>query len=445
MYSWLVALHLVGLVVFLVSHAVSMWVAFRVRGETNRDVVAALLGMSARGSQVMYLGLLLLGIGGLGAAATAGWLTAPWVVASYVVIVLVIVLMYVVGAPYYYGLRDGLEGTDKVARLDDAELVARLRTSRPEPLAAIGGARAARPDRPDDRQARRVAVRRIAADGQEPADRVRRRGPCPSPRSDRRTVNAHVPSGGAALQPRPAARRVFVERRRRHPGPERPGAHARRAERRTVGRRRRRGGQPRRHHARQGPRRRRGQDPLRVRPDTADKSACTGDCATNWPPLTSDAAPTIGAGLDASNFATLARDDGSKQVTFFGHPLYYFAGDTAAGQTNGQGKGGKWFVVDATGKSVSAEASPAASAPASAATGGAAVALAKISLGNVLTGGDKGLTLYMFTPDTAKKSACTGDCATSWPPFTSDAAPTLGAGSTRRTSRRSPATTARSR
>ncbi len=95
MYAWLVALHLVGLVVFLVSHAVSMWVAFRVRGETSRDVVAALLGMSARGSQVMYLGLLLLGVGGLGAAATAGWLTAPWAVASYAVIVLVIVLMYV--------------------------------------------------------------------------------------------------------------------------------------------------------------------------------------------------------------------------------------------------------------------------------------------------------------------------------------------------------------
>ena len=79
MYSWLVVLHLVGLAVFLVAHGVSMWVAFRIRGEPNRDLVAALLGMSARGSQAMYLGLVLLGIGGLGAAASAGWLTAGWV------------------------------------------------------------------------------------------------------------------------------------------------------------------------------------------------------------------------------------------------------------------------------------------------------------------------------------------------------------------------------
>ena len=60
--------------------------AFRIRRESDRDVISALLGLSSRGSQVMYLGFLLLGIGGLGAAVNAGWLTAPWVVASYVVI-----------------------------------------------------------------------------------------------------------------------------------------------------------------------------------------------------------------------------------------------------------------------------------------------------------------------------------------------------------------------
>jgi Predicted integral membrane protein (DUF2269) len=139
MYPWLVALHLIGFALFLVTHGVSMWVAFRIRRETSREVLAALLGMSSRSNQVMYLGLILLGIGGLGAGATAGWLGAPWVVASYAVFLAVLLLMFVVASPYYYRLRDGLEGTDKVARLDDEALADQLRTRRPEALALIGG------------------------------------------------------------------------------------------------------------------------------------------------------------------------------------------------------------------------------------------------------------------------------------------------------------------
>jgi hypothetical protein len=139
MYAWLVALHLVGFALFLAMHGVSMWAAFRVRGEPNREVVAALLGLSATGNRVMYLGFLLLGIGGLGAAAQVGWLTAPWVVASYIVLAVVILLMYIVGAGFYYTLRDGLVGTEKTPRLDDAELIARLDNRRPEALTLIGG------------------------------------------------------------------------------------------------------------------------------------------------------------------------------------------------------------------------------------------------------------------------------------------------------------------
>jgi hypothetical protein len=134
-----VALHLLGLVVFLLCHAVSMWVAFRIRGETSREVIAAMLGMSARGNQVMYLGLLLLGIGGLGAAASAGILLAPWVIASYVVVIVTLVAMWAMGAGFYYPLREGLEGTEKTPRLDDAALRATLAGSRrPEALAAVG-------------------------------------------------------------------------------------------------------------------------------------------------------------------------------------------------------------------------------------------------------------------------------------------------------------------
>jgi predicted RND superfamily exporter protein len=139
MYAWLVALHLVGFVVFLVCHAVSMWVAFRIRSEPDRAVIAAMLEMSSRGNQVMYLGLILLGVGGLGAASVAGWLTAPWVVASYAVVAVTLVAMWAMGAGFYYPLREGLEGTEKTPRLEDEALRATIAASRrPEALAAIG-------------------------------------------------------------------------------------------------------------------------------------------------------------------------------------------------------------------------------------------------------------------------------------------------------------------
>jgi predicted lipoprotein with Yx(FWY)xxD motif len=88
--------------------------------------------------------------------------------------------------------------------------------------------------------------------------------------------------------------------------------------------------------------------------DTAGVSNCSGDCLANWPALLSDGAPTFGEGLDAADFGSITRDDGGTQVTVKGLPLYYFAGDTAPGQTNGQGVGEKWYVVDAAGKLVGA-------------------------------------------------------------------------------------------
>ncbi|HEY3334199.1 MAG TPA: hypothetical protein VGK16_03090 [Candidatus Limnocylindrales bacterium] len=87
--------------------------------------------------------------------------------------------------------------------------------------------------------------------------------------------------------------------------------------------------------------------------DTATTSACYDKCAAAWPPLVSDgSAPTVGAGLDAADFGTIARTDGTKQVTFYGMPLYFFAADAAAGDVKGQGLNGKWFAVDASGKQV---------------------------------------------------------------------------------------------
>ena len=139
MYLWLVALHLIGLVVFVMCHGVAMFVAFRVRKERNRDVIVALLDLSSRANRAMYVGLLLLAIGGFGAAWNVGWLLAPWVVASYVVLIVTIVVMYAAGAGFYYPLREGLEGTGKTPRLDDEELFTKPATSnRPQVLGAVG-------------------------------------------------------------------------------------------------------------------------------------------------------------------------------------------------------------------------------------------------------------------------------------------------------------------
>ena len=80
--------------------------------------------------------------------------------------------------------------------------------------------------------------------------------------------------------------------------------------------------------------------------DSANTSACAGDCAGNWPPLTAAAGvtPTAASGATGA-LTTFARADGSLQVAYDGKPLYYFANDKAAGDTNGQGIGGFWFIA----------------------------------------------------------------------------------------------------
>jgi predicted lipoprotein with Yx(FWY)xxD motif len=86
--------------------------------------------------------------------------------------------------------------------------------------------------------------------------------------------------------------------------------------------------------------------------DTADPptSACSGDCAEVWPPLTvEDASAPAANGIDAGLLGTLTRDDGSVQVTLAGWPLYRYAEDGAPGDALGHGVGGTWFAVTPTG------------------------------------------------------------------------------------------------
>ncbi len=81
-------------------------------------------------------------------------------------------------------------------------------------------------------------------------------------------------------------------------------------------------------------------------PDSAETSTCFDGCAGAWPPFTVDAGGTVTGGDGATGtFTTFARPDGSLQVAYDGAPLYYFASDTAPGDTNGEGVGGNWFVA----------------------------------------------------------------------------------------------------
>jgi predicted lipoprotein with Yx(FWY)xxD motif len=88
--------------------------------------------------------------------------------------------------------------------------------------------------------------------------------------------------------------------------------------------------------------------------DKGDQSACSGECAANWPALTGTA--TAGSGAQASLLSTAVQASGDSQVTYGGRPLYYFAGDAKPGDTNGQGVGNVWFAVSADGELVKEKA-----------------------------------------------------------------------------------------
>ncbi|HMC92823.1 MAG TPA: hypothetical protein VKI45_10215 [Allosphingosinicella sp.] len=89
--------------------------------------------------------------------------------------------------------------------------------------------------------------------------------------------------------------------------------------------------------------------------DKGTASTCYDACATLWLPLLTTAAPTAGSGAQAGLLGTTTRKDGGIEVTYHGHPLYYWAGDKKPGDVTGQGLdnyGGAWYVVDAGGNKV---------------------------------------------------------------------------------------------
>jgi predicted lipoprotein with Yx(FWY)xxD motif len=98
--------------------------------------------------------------------------------------------------------------------------------------------------------------------------------------------------------------------------------------------------------------------------DTGTKSMCSGACASVWPPSTTSGRPKAGADVDQGLLGTTAGSDGKTQLTYNGHPLYRYAGDQAAGDTNGQGLtqfGGGWDVVSPGGQKIEGHGSSSTS------------------------------------------------------------------------------------
>ncbi len=89
--------------------------------------------------------------------------------------------------------------------------------------------------------------------------------------------------------------------------------------------------------------------------DKSGNSSCTGACAHVWPPVTTAAAVSTGGAAVAGDLGTITRPDGTKQVTYKGHPLYFFAHDGDSGDAYGQGVvgfGSSWYVLKPSGSKV---------------------------------------------------------------------------------------------
>lgn len=106
--------------------------------------------------------------------------------------------------------------------------------------------------------------------------------------------------------------------------------------------------------------------------DTNGKSACSGACAKVWPPVVTRGSAVAAHGVKASDLGTVTRTGGVKQVTYKGHPLYYFIEDSSAGMTKGQGNdgfGARWWLVSPTGSAITSFVAASASGSSSGSSG----------------------------------------------------------------------------
>jgi predicted lipoprotein with Yx(FWY)xxD motif len=103
------------------------------------------------------------------------------------------------------------------------------------------------------------------------------------------------------------------------------------------------------------------------------KSSCSGACAKVWTPVLASATPSVSGGVNAADLGWATRTTGQKQVTYNGHPLYYFAADTGSGTTRGQGTnsfGAKWWLVSPSGAGLTKSSSSSSSSSGGSSSGG---------------------------------------------------------------------------
>lgn len=150
--------------------------------------------------------------------------------------------------------------------------------------------------------------------------------------------------------------------------------------------------------------------------DTRKMSACTGPCAALWPPLlTANGHNKVGKDVSRAGFGTIRRADGTTQVTYKGHPLYFFAFDLGtgapAGLTTGEylidpgPVGGNWYTVLPQGFP-----DPGTTTVGSEPSGGTNILSVTAGVTHVTA------TLYAFSADSSTASKCNGQCAMVWPP-----------------------------
>lgn len=107
--------------------------------------------------------------------------------------------------------------------------------------------------------------------------------------------------------------------------------------------------------------------------DSSGKSSCSGSCAQVWPPVVATGTPVASGGAMTADLGRITRADGTKQVTYKGHPLYYYVTDTGPGTTKGQGSnsfGAKWWLLTPSGSAIKSKGSSSSGSSSSGSSGG---------------------------------------------------------------------------
>ena len=146
LYPWVILLHIIGAFMFAASHGVAIWMTMVLSRERDRTRIAALLDLSSASLGGLYVGLVLLLIGGIWGGLLGNWFASLWIWVALVLLIVIAVIMYIVATPYFRSLRDAIgiksqygpkDAPDPVP-LPDAELVALAARSPVAVLSVVG-------------------------------------------------------------------------------------------------------------------------------------------------------------------------------------------------------------------------------------------------------------------------------------------------------------------